>query len=162
LEKHRLLTTLLRLGEPTYLGVKVRAEIVPSEYSRSERVTARVVEALRNYLSPLSLLEDPEQYADLIGSDWEGWPFGRALYVAEIFSLIQRVPGVKHVLNVHLSVRPVVPAQESPPEASQEQGEAERTSLTPLSQNVLRVPANTLLCSLDHEIIVAELEEENE
>jgi predicted phage baseplate assembly protein len=162
LEKHRLLTTLLRLGEPTYLGVKVRAEIVPSEYSRSERVTARVVEALRNYLSPLSLAEDPEQYADLIGSDWEGWPFGRALYVAEIFSLIQRVPGVKHVLNVHLSVRPVVPAQESPPEASQEQGEAERTSLTPLSQNVLRVPANTLLCSLDHEIIVAELEEENE
>ncbi len=49
---------------------------------------------------------------DTLGPDWEGWPFGRDLYVSEIYSLIQKVPGVKHVLDVRLSYRQVVPGKE--------------------------------------------------
>ena len=107
------------------------------------------------------------------GHDWEGWPFGRNLYVAEIFSLIQRVPGVKHVLDVELSTRPVIPGKEFPPE-SEEPGRddteasdvaregREVRELSTVDQKVIRVPTDTLLCSLDHEITLAALGEEEE
>ena len=73
-------------------------------------------------------------------------------------SLIQGVPGVKHVLDVQLSTRPVVPAKETLPEGEEgQEGDAE--PLTILDQKVVRVPADTLLCSLDHEITSAGLEE---
>jgi predicted phage baseplate assembly protein len=157
LDEHRLLTTILRIQEPDYLGIKVQAEIVPSEYGQPEIITARVEEALRDYMSPLSLLEDPEEQADLFGPDWEGWPFGRDLYVAEIFSLIQRVPGVKHVLDVQLSQRPVSPSKERPLEG-EEEGSTEQPS-TPVQEKLVRVSNNTLICSLEHEITIAELEE---
>jgi predicted phage baseplate assembly protein len=160
LNEHRLLTTILRIGEPSYTGVKVHAEIVPSEYSQPEIVMSRVKQVLRNFLSPLSLAEDSEQQDDLMGLDWDGWPFGRDLYVAEIYSLVQRVPGVKHVLDVQLSQRQVIPSKERSPE-EEEQGPADE-ELRPIQDKVFRVAENTLLCSLDHEITVKELEEAND
>jgi hypothetical protein len=171
LDRYRLLTTTLRIKEPNYLGVKVRAEIIPSEYSRPEVVQARVAESLRNFINPLAIATESAENgqpdgatAGLTDDDWEGWPFGRNLYVAEIFSLIQRVPGVKHVLDVQLSTRPVVPAKETLPEEEEEQ-ESVAEPLAVVDQKVIRVSADTLLCSLDHEIASAgfeELEEELE
>ncbi|MBC8249952.1 MAG: putative baseplate assembly protein [Anaerolineales bacterium] len=168
LDKYRLLTTVLRIKEPNYVGVKVHAEIIPSEYSRPEVVKARVAESLRDFISPLSLAENPEERDELMGPGWEGWPFGRNLYVAEILSLIQRVPGVKHVLDVQLSARSVIPQEARQPEAEEGQGgkgageqgsRGEGESLIKVEQKVVRVPADTLLCSLDHEITMAELEQ---
>jgi predicted phage baseplate assembly protein len=160
LDEYRLLTTILRIKEPNYVGVKVHAQIVPSEYSQPEAVRARVVQVLRTFLCPLSIAEDPEELDDVMGTEWGGWPFGRDLYLAELFSLLQRVTGVKHVLDVQLSTRSVRPARELPPEEREEQGRRER--LSQVDQKVVRVPANTLLCSLDHEIELVELEEDNE
>ena len=40
LDEHRLLTAIVRIGEPSYLGVKVHARIVASELSRPEAVQA--------------------------------------------------------------------------------------------------------------------------
>jgi predicted phage baseplate assembly protein len=158
LDKYRLLTTTLRIREPGYLGVKVRAEIIPSEYSLPELVVARVVETLREFLSPLPMSERVEARDDLMGSDWEGWPFGRDLYIAEIFSLIQRVPGVKHVLDVSLSTRPVVPLNMASLETEEEQ---EAEGLTLVKQKLISVSSDTLLCSLDHEVVIATLGGEN-
>lgn len=160
LDQYRLLTTILRIKEPNYVGVKVHAEIVPSEYSSPEMVRARAVEALRNFLSPLLITEDPAQLDDIMGSEWEGWPFGRDLYIAELFSLLQRVPGVKHVLDVQLSTRAVVPGKELPPEERDEGRTVER--LVPVEERVVRIPANALVCSLDHEVTMVELDEDHE
>jgi hypothetical protein len=142
------------------VGVKVHAQVVPSEYSSPEAVKSRVVEILRTFLCPLSIAQDSEQLDDVMGTEWEGWPFGRDLYLAELFSLLQRVPGVKHVLDVQLGTRSVIPARELPPEEREDQGRRKR--LTQVDQKVVRVPANTLLCSLDHEITLVELEDDNE
>jgi predicted phage baseplate assembly protein len=161
LEQRRLLTTILRIREPAYLGVKVHAEIIPSAYSRPEVVRARVVESLRSFISPLALVEDPEERDELTGEEWKGWPFGRNLYLAEIVSLIQRVPGVKHVLDVQASTRPVVPAEETLREADEEQ-EVAAQPLTAVEQKTIRVPADTLLCSLDHEVVLQQLETEED
>ena len=155
LDGRRLLTTTVHVRAPQYLGVRVRAEIIPAEYSRPQVVQARVAERLRNFISPLRLTEEAD---DLMDEGWKGWPFGRNLYVAEVFTLIQRVPGVKHVLDVQLDTRPVVPENEPPPGEPSPAAE----ELTPATQKVVRVPANTLLCSLDHEIVIAALEEEGD
>ena len=158
LDQYRLLTTTLRVREPNYLGIKVHTEIVASEYSQPEVVRARVAESLRKLISPLAMEQDNQHQDEIPGPDWQGWPFGRDLYVSEIYSLIQQVPGVKHVLDVRLSYRPVVPGKELPPqqEEGQEREPAE-VALTAVEQRMLEVPEDTLLCSLDHEIQVVEL-----
>jgi predicted phage baseplate assembly protein len=177
LDPYRLLTTTLNVKEPRYLGVKVTAQIVPSEYSRPETVRDRVVERLRHFITPLALGDD-ETLSEMVGHTWEGWPFGRDLYVSELFSLIQQVPGVKHVLDVQVSHRQVVPRRESraerpeahpeaPGGASPEVGEGPVLSpaegpgqlpeLTPVEARLLKVPADTVLCSLDHDVEVVYL-----
>jgi len=160
LDRYRLLTTTLHVREPRYLGIKVQAEIVPAEYSLPEVVRARVEESLRHLITPLAL-GGP---TDNLGPDWEGWPFGRDLYVSEIYSLIQKVPGVKHVLDVRLSYRQVIPSKERAfpeseplPGAEGEEAASAEKALTKAEQKVIPIAADMLCCSLDHDIRIAEL-----
>lgn len=162
LDRYRLLTTTLRIREPNYVGIKVRAEIVVGEYASPDLVRTRVVETLNRFLCPLAL--DPPDGTEhpLFGPKWEGWPFGRDLYLSEIYTLIQQVPGVKHVLEVTLSRRPVIPAkevslQESTDEPASEEAAEVTPEVIPVRERLVKVPDDTLLCSLDHEIVVVEL-----
>jgi predicted phage baseplate assembly protein len=188
LDGYRLLTTTLHIREPNYFGIKVYAEIVVSEYSQPDVVQARVEESLKRLITPLPLPSpagtatapgSEEQIMDqALGPSWEGWPFGRDLYVSEIYSLIQKVPGVKHVLDVRLSYRSVVPAKErrsrgspvleegggqteTPPAVAQLKVDEETLSaegaLTRVGQRVISIPADALCCSLDHDIRIVEL-----
>jgi predicted phage baseplate assembly protein len=156
LDQYRLLTTTLRIREPGYIGVKVKAEIVVAEYSRPELVRARVIEALKNFITPLALGPNDFLQNGALAADWAGWPFGRDLYVAEIFSLIQQVPGVKHVIDVQLWQRPITPSAEASSLAGEESEEAEK-GLLAIDERMLHVPPDTLLCSLEHEIQLVEL-----
>ena len=159
LDKYRLLTTTLRIKEPKYVGIKIEAEIVPSEFSRPEEVRARVVERLKSFITPLPVLASAGLPDELTDSTWEGWPFGRNLYVAEVTSLIQRVPGVKHVLDVKLNRREVKPREERAPGAGNSATDEGEPALTEVTQKLIRVPANSLLCSLDHQVTITTLEE---
>ncbi|MEW5960090.1 MAG: putative baseplate assembly protein, partial [Chloroflexota bacterium] len=151
LDQYRLLTTNLIVREPHYIGVKVQAQIVVSEYSQPEVVRERAWQRLQGFISPLALGLNDEELAQFIGSSWEGWPFGRSLYLAELYSLLQQTPGVKHVLEVQLSQRRIVPNQEAGP------GPASEQALTPLKDRALPLAADQLLCSLDHEIEIVEV-----
>ena len=153
LDQFRLLTTVLRIAEPSYLGVRVRVEIVPSDFSQPEVVRERVADRLRAFVSPLPVGADADLLTDVVGEGWQGWPFGRDLYAAEILSLVQRVPGVKHVLDVHISSRPVVPAAEGIDTGESESRESELKA----EGRVVHVAEDTLLCSLDHEVVLADL-----
>ncbi|MBN1937902.1 MAG: putative baseplate assembly protein [Anaerolineae bacterium] len=165
LDQYRLLTTTLNIREPHYLGIKVQAQIVLSEYHRAEPVVARVREFLDHFVSPLALETQDEPLIEFLGPEWEGWPFGRDLYVSEIYSLIQQVPGVKHVLDVKLGSRPVMPSRERPPteQVGQSEDEEKETievvveQLAVSDQRVIQVPPDTLVCSLGHEIQVVTL-----
>lgn len=161
LDRYRLLTTTLRVREPSYLGVKVAVQIVASEYTPAVVVRDRVAQSLNELICPLAIGQDGERQETLLGADWEGWPFGRDLYLSEIFSLIQQVPGVKHVLDVRLSYRQVLPSRERAAlaEAGLEEGEEAESeaSLTPVRDRMLQVPPDTLLCSLEHQVQVVEL-----
>jgi predicted phage baseplate assembly protein len=173
LDQFRLLTTTVRVREPQYLGIQVTAEIVASEYHSPEAVRQRVEDALEGFVTPLPLKrpEEKEKQAesghdaadDLMGPDWDGWPFGRSLFISELFSLIQRVPGVKHVLDVQLAQRKVVPRQERrqavevAAEAAAPDVPAVIPALKPIDGRRLDIPADTLLVSLAHVIKLVEL-----
>lgn len=163
LDQYRLLTTTLNIREPHYLGVKVQAQIVLSEYHRPEGVVARAREFLEHFICPLALETSDERLGEFLGPDWEGWPFGRDLYVSEVYSLIQQVSGVKHVLDVKLGFRPLLPSREhlsAESAVEDEEAEADETAgerLVMSDQRVIQVSPDTLLCSLDHEIQVVSL-----
>jgi len=167
LEPYRLLTTTVHVREPRYLGVKVSAEIVATDYSDPEVVRANVKNGLRAYISPLDLAAPDEVRDELLGPQWEGWPFGRALFISELYALIQRVPGVKHVLEVRLAAGPVVPKEEAPQSGEQlalvpAEGnpppvEVAERPLSAVKERRLEIPADALLCSLDHDVQVVVL-----
>ena len=158
LNQYRLLTTTVSIREPRYLGIVVHAQIVPSEAHVPAIVVDRVRTLLRLYLSPLATETEDERLAEIIGPDWEGWPFGRDLYVSELFSLIQQVPGVKHVLDVRLGQRPIVPAKIKPTPGEAEEAlfhDAEQAAVS--GQRAITVPEDALLCLVSSEVEVVNL-----
>lgn len=152
LDKYRLLTTTLRVREPEYIGVRVEAEIAVAEYAQPEAVRERALARLRQYLAPLAL-GPADGEGGLIDAEWEGWPFGRPLFASELYTLLQQVPGVKHVVDVRLAQRPVLPAAEA-----RDGGEeaAPPPVPTPVTGRRLDIPPQALLCSLEHTVTVVE------
>lgn len=148
LDQYRLLTTHLQLRGAGYVGVQAQARIVAGEYADPAAVSARVMQALQAYLSPLPVPGWQEWLGGFVAPGWQGWPFGKALYAAELYTLIQQVRGVKHVLEVKLCRRNVEPTRESV-EILWGAGGA---GLVPVTTNILTIPDDTLLCSLDHQI----------
>jgi predicted phage baseplate assembly protein len=144
LDKYRLITTSLNVREPRYKGVKVKARVVPHDFIQPTEVVRQVNEELNRYLSPIAI--DEKQPMLKQGETWEGWPFGRDLFTAEVISLIQQVPSVKYVLDVEVFSRDVIPVEE----ISKFDDEAPRE--LSLVDKVLQVSDDGLLCSLGHEI----------
>jgi len=167
LEPYRLLTTSVHVREPQYLGVKVSAEIVATDYSDPEVVRANVRRSLRSFIAPLDISEPGETRDELLGPRWDGWPFGRSLFISELYALIQRVPGVKHVMEVRLSTRPVLPQQEAPSSGEQmalvpvdpnaPPRELAEAPLSAVKDRRLEITSDTLLVSLDHDVQVVTL-----
>jgi hypothetical protein len=60
LDQHRLLTTVLEVKAPTYVGVQVRARIKVASRRRAEEVCALVERALRAFLAPVNVLPPKE------------------------------------------------------------------------------------------------------
>ena len=99
LNERRLLTTALRVEAPPVAQVRVEARVKARPKADPERVRAAVVEALDRFLNPL-----------VGGQEGEGWPFGRELFISEIFAQLQGVPGVEYIE----AARMLVVGQESP------------------------------------------------
>jgi len=91
LDERRLLGTQLVVDGPAYVGVSVEASILVERHRNSDEVRATVAERIREYLDPL-----------LGGPDGLGWPFGRDLYLSEMQSVVQSVPGVEYAQDVTL------------------------------------------------------------
>jgi hypothetical protein len=92
LEPRRLLTTFLHVVEPQYVPVDIQTTVVPLSDVEATDITGRVTEALQSFLDPLAG-----------GEDNKGWPFGRNVFVSEIYQLLDQLPGVDYVPSVDLS-----------------------------------------------------------
>jgi hypothetical protein len=91
LERHRLVTDRFEVEPPTYVGIGVDVEVrIASGYGASERAAA-VDDRLREFLHPLT------------GFEGEGWPFGRPVYLSELYEVVESVDGVDCVLDVDVT-----------------------------------------------------------
>ncbi len=152
LDKYRLLTTTLLVREPAYVGVQVNLQVVGEDHIPSEALRGRINRALRSFLSPLKLLNPDDPSNELMPEGWDGWPFGRALYLSDIHALIQNVPGVRHLQDLQVASRQVLPVRESST-AEQMEGAANQPLLQAVDR-VLYLDEDALICSLIHEVTV--------
>ncbi len=86
LEPRRLLTTRVHVMGPRYVSLGVCMDMVPRSDRLEDRVREEALAALTGFLHPLQG-----------GPDGTGWPFGRPVYVSEIYDLLDRLPSVDHV-----------------------------------------------------------------
>jgi predicted phage baseplate assembly protein len=125
LDDRRLVTCELVLGTPVYTWVSVAARLRARPNADKGLVALRAREALNRYIHPV-----------LGGPDGQGWPFGRELFLGEVYSLLQQVEGLDVIEDVSLyHIDPATGASGQP--------------VTRLSPG-----AEGLLCSSDHRITV--------
>ncbi|WP_404786863.1 putative baseplate assembly protein [Altericista sp. CCNU0014] len=95
LDERRLLGVQVQLQEPDYVGVFVQAEVgLAPEYSNPQAqqiLLSQLQVALYRFLNPLTG-----------GVEGQGWPFGSPVYTSDIVSLLQKMPGVRHLGSVLL------------------------------------------------------------
>lgn len=92
LDRHRLITTDIKVQKPDYRQVSVTATVKVKPGYSTEAVRQRVDRALNEFLSPLKG-----------GSEGKGWPLGRAVYKSEVYEVIDGVDGVDCVLKLSLA-----------------------------------------------------------
>ena len=125
LDERRLLGTRLEIASPAYLPVAVEARVKGRAGIDSGQLSAEIEMKLYRYINPICG-----------GPDGDGWPFGRAIFLPEIYSLIQGTENVDYVEEIKLV--PIDP----------ETGER-RDSIAGM-----RVTIDSLICSAQHQITV--------
>lgn len=101
LEPRRLLTVRNVVVGPIYVPVQPAVVLAGRADVPPDLVRAQVKAAIDGFLDPLT------------GGEGNGWPFGRDVYVSEIFQLLEALPGVDYVTDVSLAS--VLPAAGSVP-----------------------------------------------
>ncbi len=86
LDERRLLGTALEIATPPYVWVSVQVQIKVRERLEANTVRERVEQALYRFLHPL-----------LGGKDGKGWPFGRPLFIADVYAVVHGIPGVEFI-----------------------------------------------------------------
>lgn len=85
----------IKLEEPEYIGVSVRAEIIlESQYNNQqdrEKIRTNLLVAIYRFLNPL-----------VGGFEEKGWDLGRSVYVSDIVAVCQKVLGVRSVGTLEL------------------------------------------------------------
>jgi hypothetical protein len=94
----RVVATVLQVVGPSYLAVSVSATVRLRRGAGFTSTKEQIEKALNTFLHPLKG-----------GPEGRGWPFGRAVYRAEILQLIDGVSGVDHVLDLSLTASGGVP-----------------------------------------------------
>lgn len=95
LDERRLLTTRLHVVEPGYVKLKIRAQLYLEDGANPVTVQNKAIGEVELFFNPLNS-----------GSYWDGkgWPFGRNVYVSELYQLLDRIDGVDYVQGVTLEV----------------------------------------------------------
>lgn len=91
LEMHRLVATDIYAIGPEYVKVSVMCQIHIKEKSSPSEVKKRIENAIESFLDPLRG-----------GVDKKGWPFGRPVYLSEIYQVIDKAEGVDYATGVRI------------------------------------------------------------
>jgi predicted phage baseplate assembly protein len=92
LEKHRLLATQLLVTAADYVKIEIAATVVMKITYMKSSVEEAVRRELDRFLDPLHG-----------GNQGNGWPFGRAVYLSEIYNIIHKATGVDYVEHLQIA-----------------------------------------------------------
>jgi len=92
LDERRLLATRHHVVGPEYVPITISGDLILQKDAMRDIVVKNAEKALQKFLDPLSG-----------GFDQNGWPFGRDVYVSEVYEVLEKVPGVDFVENVILA-----------------------------------------------------------
>jgi len=93
LDERRLLTTQLDIRAPAYRWVAARVQLRAAPGVNQADVESEVLARLYRFLNPLTG-----------GPRGDGWPFGRELFLSDVYQTLQGLPHVQFIRNVDLFV----------------------------------------------------------
>lgn len=125
LRERKVIGARVTVEPPFYQGITVVARIRNRPRYAPEILREDALDALFRYFHPLTG-----------GSDGKGWAFGRPIQVGEVYSVLQRMPGVELIEDVRLF--PADPL-------SGQRGDAVQR---------LEINRNALVFSYDHQVLV--------
>jgi predicted phage baseplate assembly protein len=106
LDERRLLTTRLDIRPPAYYWVACRVQLRAAPGVAQAEVEGEALRRLYRFLNPLTG-----------GPDGKGWPFGRDLFVSDVYQCLQGLPNVQFIRGVQVyAARPGGAAQGDPVE----------------------------------------------
>ncbi len=121
LDERRLLTVEVSIGPPPYRWVAIEARLKAKRRADPNRILQEAEQGLYRFVNPV-----------LGGPEGAGWPFGRDLFISDVYSLLQQIAGVEHVAEVQMF--PVDPESGAREVASQH----------------IEAPPDGLICSYHH------------
>lgn len=101
LDERRLLTAVLAVGEPEYVYVSTDITLVADPKADADQVVRAVRTKLETYLHPLKG-----------GPGGDGWPFRRALTLADVYAQVQMASGVAFLLDAKIYVSRLANAED--------------------------------------------------
>ncbi len=91
LDERRLLTTRLDIRPPAYQWVAVKVKLRAAPGADQAVVESEVLKRLYKFLNPLTG-----------GSAGDGWPFGRELFISDVYQCLQGIPNILFVRSVEM------------------------------------------------------------
>ncbi|MGK7899310.1 MAG: baseplate J/gp47 family protein [Xenococcus sp. (in: cyanobacteria)] len=88
LEERRLIGTKIHVVGPRYLTISIRLTIHLKQDAEELDTRGKITAVLEKFFRPLPDPDNPQQ---------SGWPFGRNVYVSEIYQLLDELEGVDYV-----------------------------------------------------------------
>ena len=137
LDERRLLTTVLEVGEPEYVYVSTDIVLVADPKADADHVVRAVRAELENFLHPLR--GGPKKLNEKYGS---GWPFRRALTLADIYAQVQSASGVAFLLDAKIYVSRVT---------NSDDGLLSPERIVSNTEGI-RIGDNELICTREHRI----------
>ena len=92
LDQRRLLTVRHHVVGPEFLHVSLTAHLFLLEDAGAQAVRERARAAIESFFHPLTG-----------GTDHRGWPFGRGVYMSDVYGILENVVGVDFVTDVVLA-----------------------------------------------------------
>jgi predicted phage baseplate assembly protein len=91
LDERRLLTTRVDVRDPAYYWVSIEVQLRAAPNAQPTKVEADVLARLYAFINPLTG-----------GPEKNGWPFGRSIYLSDIYPCLQGIADVLFVRSVEM------------------------------------------------------------
>ncbi|HEV2705513.1 MAG TPA: baseplate J/gp47 family protein [Pyrinomonadaceae bacterium] len=105
LEPRKLLTTRLHVVAPRWVTLRLKITLVLTQGALESAETGETEEMQQKGVVELAV-EALREFFDALrgGPERRGWPFGRSIYVSEIYALLDGLPGVDYVSHLTPSI----------------------------------------------------------